>query len=108
MLDRSGNCGIADLRALIADGPQHRLHKGAERSMKDASEFNPSRGPGGGLHRVFKPMASAQVGQPRTRQRSDPMRGLTKHVDSRSWEIENQEMCADLGMARGRRFVIEA
>jgi hypothetical protein len=53
-LDRSGNRGIVDLRALIADGPQHRLHKGAERDLKAASGFNPARGLGRGLHRNCK------------------------------------------------------
>src|ERR1700722_9177995 len=35
----------------IADGPQYRLHKGSQCSSEAASGFNPSRGPGCGLHR---------------------------------------------------------
>ncbi len=47
----------------IADGPQYRLHKGSRCRSKAASGFNPSRGPGSGLHRMRYNMASAGDGQ---------------------------------------------
>src|SRR4051812_32450723 len=47
----------------IADGPQYRLHKGTRCRSKAASGFNPSRGPGSGLHRKSHNMASAGDGQ---------------------------------------------
>jgi hypothetical protein len=37
-----------------------------------------------------------------------PSQGLTKRSDSRSWEIETQSVCADLGMTRDRRFFVGA
>jgi hypothetical protein len=49
----------------IADGPQYRLHKGSRCRSKAASGFNPSRGPGSGLHRIRYNMASAGDGQRR-------------------------------------------
>jgi hypothetical protein len=47
----------------IADGPQYRLHKGSKRYFNAASGFNPSRGPGCGLHRRRIFMAVSQSGQ---------------------------------------------
>ena len=44
----SSNTSVHD----IADGPQYRLHKGSGWRSKAASGFNPSRGPGSGLHRI--------------------------------------------------------
>jgi hypothetical protein len=53
----------------IADGPQYRLHKGSRCRSKAASGFNPSRGPGSGLHRIRYNMVDAGNGQ----------RGQTRH-----------------------------
>jgi len=47
----------------IADGPQYRLHKGTRCRSKAASGFNPSRGPGRGLHRGAHIMAGRHDGQ---------------------------------------------
>ena len=46
----------------IADGPQHRLHKGSKRYLKAASGFNPSRGPGRGLHREWEKYGGGRAG----------------------------------------------
>jgi len=50
----------------IAEGPQYRLHKGSKRSMKAASGFHPSRGPGRGLHRKLKLWRGAHEVNPRS------------------------------------------
>jgi hypothetical protein len=47
----------------IAEGPQYRLHKGCGCRSKAASGFNPSRGPGSGLHRICYNIAGAGDGQ---------------------------------------------
>src|SRR6185436_9595602 len=64
----SSNTSVHD----IADGPQYRLHKGSRCRSKAASGFNPSRGPGSGLHRIRYNMAETSNGQ----------RGRTRHDSS--------------------------
>ena len=48
----------------IADGPQYRLHKGSKCGREAASGFNPSRGPGRGLHRIGQDREGRSKGQP--------------------------------------------
>jgi hypothetical protein len=48
---------------IVADGPQYRLHKGAKRYLKVASGFDPSRGPGRGLHRRSEGIAGGHENQ---------------------------------------------
>jgi len=91
---------MENLRAWIADGPQNRLHKGSVGRSVVASGFNPSRGPGCGLHRKADDIGGSRGGQLRddwTELRRCPI-GLRMRLKSSIWVAAYLRRCQTEGV----------